>query len=74
MSPARISSLVGQMVACEFVVNAGFQPEAVKQDIIRECRLRLAAHERPRFLEIVEEIPLSDAGKKLRPSSPGVAL
>lgn len=69
----KTSSLVGQMVACEFVVAAGFQPEAVKQEIIRECRERLAAHERPRFLEIVDEIALSDAGKKLRLSDPGAA-
>jgi acyl-coenzyme A synthetase/AMP-(fatty) acid ligase len=69
----RTSSLVGQMVACEFVVEAGFPPEAVRQEIIRECRERLAAHERPRFLEVVDKIPLSDAGKKIRRWDPGAA-
>jgi acyl-CoA synthetase (AMP-forming)/AMP-acid ligase II len=63
---ARSSSLVGQMVACEFVVTAGDDPEAVKRRIIEECRQRLAAHERPRFLDSVPSIALSQAGKKVR--------
>ena len=62
----RTSSLVGQMVACEFVVEQGFDPESVKHQINQECRERLAAHERPRFLDAVATIRLSDAGKKTR--------
>ena len=62
---ARNSSLVGQMVACEFVVAPGCDASAVRQEINEACR-EAGAHERPRFLEAVAEIRLSDAGKKLR--------
>lgn len=64
----KTSSLVGQMVACEFAVAEGADRDAVKQEVLRECRERLAPHERPRFLEIVEKIQLSEAGKKVRKS------
>jgi acyl-CoA synthetase (AMP-forming)/AMP-acid ligase II len=63
---ARRSSLVGQMIACEFVIATGLDPEQVKQQIIEECRERLAPHERPRFLDPVPAIELSEAGKKVR--------
>jgi acyl-CoA synthetase (AMP-forming)/AMP-acid ligase II len=62
----RASSMVGQMVACQFVVERGFDPETVKLEMIRKCRDHLSAHERPRFLEAVQMIQLSDAGKKIR--------
>ena len=65
---ARPSSLVGQMVACEFVVEPGCDANLVKQEIQQECLLRLAPHERPRFLDTVPSIALSAAGKKIRTS------
>jgi hypothetical protein len=56
------------MVACEFVVAAGLEAEAVKRQIIEQCRRRLALHERPRFLDAVPAIELSPADKKVRRS------
>jgi len=63
---SRKSSLVGQMVACEFVACEGFEAQAVKEAVLTYCREQLAPHERPRFIEPVAQIRLSEAGKKLR--------
>ena len=63
---ARSSSLVGQMVACEFVSEPGFEPEELKSAILKSCLERLEAHERPRFVQAVSTIALSDADKKIR--------
>jgi acyl-coenzyme A synthetase/AMP-(fatty) acid ligase len=63
---ARSSSLVGQMVACELMVRPGADGGEVCRRVGETCRQRLAPHERPRFLEVVAAIGLSDAGKKLR--------
>ncbi len=62
----KASSLVGQIVACEIVVEAGFSAEAVQQEIMNAARQRLAPHERPRFVEVTGRIELSEAGKKIR--------
>ena len=63
---SRSSSLVGQMVACEFVPEPGFPPEDVRQAILETCLERLDGHERPRFVQAVSTIALSDAEKKIR--------
>jgi acyl-CoA synthetase (AMP-forming)/AMP-acid ligase II len=60
------SSLVGEMVACEFVAEPGFDSEHVKQAVQEACRERLDAHERPRLIQSVTSITLSSAGKKIR--------
>jgi acyl-CoA synthetase (AMP-forming)/AMP-acid ligase II len=62
----RRSSLVGEMVACEFVAEPGFDPEQVKQALQEACRERLDAHERPRLVQSVQSIAFSSAGKKIR--------
>jgi acyl-CoA synthetase (AMP-forming)/AMP-acid ligase II len=62
----RRSSLVGEMVACEFVAEPGFDPEHVKQALQNACRERLDSHERPRLIQSVPAIALSSAGKKIR--------
>ena len=62
----KSSSLVGQMVACEFVAAQDFVADQVRQAILEDCREKLSAHERPRFLEAVPQIILSEAGKKVR--------
>jgi acyl-CoA synthetase (AMP-forming)/AMP-acid ligase II len=62
----RRSSLVGELVACEFVAEPGFEPEQVKQALHEACRERLDAHERPRLVQSVQSIALSSAGKKSR--------
>jgi acyl-CoA synthetase (AMP-forming)/AMP-acid ligase II len=63
---SRSSSLVGQMVACEFVTEPGRDAREVKQAIQAACLEGLASHERPRFVEAVTAIALSAAGKKVR--------
>ena len=63
---SRSSSLVGQMVACEFVPEPGFEPEDVRQAILKICLEQLDGHERPRFVQAVPIIALSDAEKKIR--------
>ena len=62
----RSSSLVGQMVACEFVAEPGLKELQVKRLILETCLEKLATHERPRFVEAVASINLSDAGKRTR--------
>jgi acyl-CoA synthetase (AMP-forming)/AMP-acid ligase II len=69
----KASSLVGQIVACEIVLEAGYSPESVKQEIMNTTRLRLAPHERPRFVEVTGRIELSEAGKKIRRQGAGAA-
>jgi acyl-CoA synthetase (AMP-forming)/AMP-acid ligase II len=66
---ARSSSLVGQMVACEYVTEPGFEPDAIKNAVLQTCLLRLEPHERPRFVQAVASIELSGADKKIRKSS-----
>jgi acyl-CoA synthetase (AMP-forming)/AMP-acid ligase II len=66
---ARSSSLVGQMVACEFVAETGFEVDQVKQNIRETCLKRLESNERPRFMQAVPSIALSSADKKLRQPS-----
>ncbi len=63
---SRSSSLVGQMVACEFVPEPGVEPEEVRQAILKTSLERLDAYERPRFVQAVSTIALSDAEKKIR--------
>jgi 3-oxoacyl-[acyl-carrier protein] reductase len=63
---AQSSSLVGEMVACEFVAEPGFEPDRVKQAIQKECLERLRSHERPRLVRSAASITLSGAGKKTR--------
>jgi acyl-CoA synthetase (AMP-forming)/AMP-acid ligase II len=69
----KASSLVGQIVACEIVLEAGFSAESVKQEILNAARQRLAPHERPRFVEVTGRIELSEAGKKIRRQGAGAA-
>ncbi len=63
---AQRSSLAGQLVACEIAVEPWHDPEQVRRSVQRRCLEELAAHERPRIIEIVSAITLSAAAKKLR--------
>ncbi len=63
---ARRSSLSGQLVACEIVVEPIHNPEKVRIDVQQRCLEELAAYERPRFIEVVSAITLSAAAKKRR--------
>lgn len=63
---AKPSSLVGQLVACEIVVAEGFVRETVATAVEETCLQQLAAHERPRLVNVRSFIELSAAGKKIR--------
>jgi acyl-CoA synthetase (AMP-forming)/AMP-acid ligase II len=63
---ARNSSLVGQMVACEFVPEPGLEPEEVTRLIQKTCLERLEEYQRPRFIQPVATIALSEADKRIR--------
>ena len=65
----RRSSLVGEMVACEFVVRAGLQSRTSEAGDLETCLERLDGHERPRLIQPVPAITLSNAGKKIRQQS-----
>jgi acyl-CoA synthetase (AMP-forming)/AMP-acid ligase II len=65
----RRSSVVGQLVACEIVVEEGFDPEVVRAAVSRSCAERLPSEQRPRFIEIVPQLALSEAGKAVRRAS-----
>jgi acyl-CoA synthetase (AMP-forming)/AMP-acid ligase II len=60
------SSLVGQLVAADIVLARGSKEGEVRAEINRIARDRLAEHEVPRLLRVVDSIACSRAGKVLR--------
>ena len=62
----RSSSLVGQLVACDLVVSDGFEPGQVEQEVREATLANLASFQRPRWLSVVDAIPLTRAGKTRR--------
>ena len=60
------SSLVGQLVKCELVVQEGFDPDSVQQAVRQKTLENLSSYQRPRFVSIVDEIPRTSAGKTRR--------
>ncbi len=63
---AKRSSLVGQLVACEFVPDGAAEAGDVKRAIQQWANDNLPAHERPRIIKAVQQIEFSSAGKRLR--------
>ncbi len=63
---AKPSSIAGQLVACEVVACPGMESEAIQQAVANACSQRLAAFQRPRFIEVVDQIHLTGAGKTVR--------
>ncbi|HZZ28958.1 MAG TPA: class I adenylate-forming enzyme family protein [Pirellulales bacterium] len=63
---ARQSSLVGQLVAAQIVPARLEEAEAVKAKVMEAALEKLAPHQRPRVIELVERIELSAAGKVVR--------
>ena len=57
------SSLAGQLVACQVVPIAGQNGEHVRQRVREHCQQSLDRYHCPRLIEIVDYLPLSDAGK-----------
>jgi acyl-CoA synthetase (AMP-forming)/AMP-acid ligase II len=62
---ARRSSIAGQLVACEIVLAAGYTADAVRVAVARHCE-RLSSERRPRFIEFVPELAVSESGKTIR--------
>lgn len=63
---ARRSSLTGQLVACEVAIAPGVDAGELKRRVHEHCRQRLAPHERPRLITVVDRLELTDAGKLAR--------
>ena len=63
---AMASSVAGQIVACEIVPHAGIESSRVHDSVNRQCLGRLASHQRPRLIRLVDRISLTDAGKAPR--------
>jgi acyl-CoA synthetase (AMP-forming)/AMP-acid ligase II len=62
----RSSSIAGQLVACEVVAEKGVDQGTVKERVVADCLAKLPAHQRPRFVDVVEQITLSSAAKTVR--------
>lgn len=62
----RRSSIVGQLIACEVVAAPGVDAAAARAAVERLAQAELTAAARPRFIDVVEQIALSAAGKALR--------
>ena len=60
------SSIAGELVACEIVPDPNQNPEALRESVITICRSRLASHQQPRFVKVVDRIDLTAAGKAMR--------
>jgi acyl-CoA synthetase (AMP-forming)/AMP-acid ligase II len=63
---AKPSSIAGQLVACEIVPSSEQAEPETKRAVLAACQEQLASFKRPRFVEIVDEIKLTDASKRLR--------
>ena len=60
------STLVGNLVACDVVTVEGRDEEQVRSAIISDCHQHFGAYHVPRFVNFVDHIELSDAGKMIR--------
>jgi acetyl-CoA synthetase len=59
--------LRGELVKAFIVLKPGFSPSpALAQDIQSQVKTRLSAHEYPREIEFVAELPLTTSGKIIR--------
>ena len=62
----KTSSIAGQLVACQIVVDPNFDANQVRTIVLQQCGKKLLAFQRPRFVEVVPELSLSFAGKAIR--------
>jgi acyl-CoA synthetase (AMP-forming)/AMP-acid ligase II len=63
---AKASSIVGQLVAVQIVPICAQDSEAVRAAVVDAGLQRLTPAQRPRVVEIVDRIELSEAGKTKR--------
>ena len=66
------SSLAGQLVACDLVLRDGAAEADVRGSVATACGSQLAAHHRPRIINIVDRLPLNAAGKTRRDAPPSI--
>jgi acyl-CoA synthetase (AMP-forming)/AMP-acid ligase II len=66
----RRSSVAGELVACDVVPAPGADAGALQAEIARRCAAALLGFQRPRWIEVVEEIAVSASGKVLRRAAP----
>jgi acyl-CoA synthetase (AMP-forming)/AMP-acid ligase II len=67
---ARPSSIAGQLVACDVVPEAGVDPVQLRRALVRRCADGLLPFQRPRVIQVVDEIAVSASGKVLRRAPP----
>ena len=60
------STLVGNLVACDVVTVEERDEEQIKSAIISDCHQHFSAYHVPRFINFVDHIELSNAGKIIR--------
>lgn len=60
------SSMVGELVKCEIVVETGYDAAEVEAAVRKTTLSQLTNYQRPRFISIVREIPRTLAGKVRR--------
>jgi acyl-CoA synthetase (AMP-forming)/AMP-acid ligase II len=63
---AKPSSMVGQLVAVQIVPQCAQDTEAVRAAVVEAGLHQLTQPQRPRFIEIVDRIEMSEAGKTRR--------
>ena len=60
------SSILGQLVKCDLVVEATHDAAQVEAEVRKECLAKLTTYQIPRLISIVDEIPRTTAGKTAR--------
>lgn len=59
--------LRGQIIKAFIVLATDFEPgDSLAQDIQQSVKSRLAAHEYPRLVEFIDELPMTTTGKVRR--------
>lgn len=59
----KSSSIAGQLVACEIVVDKGCGRDRIKQALIQQCSQSLDTFQQPRVIRIVDSINLTTSSK-----------
>jgi len=54
----------GESVKSFIVLNPG--ASLTEEEVLRHCRERLSAYKVPKYIEIIDELPLTPVGKPMR--------
>lgn len=63
---AKKSAITGQVVAADVVADVGNEASDWKRELAAHCALHLAGHKVPALIRIVDDIPVTQAGKLAR--------